>query len=261
MILAKLGAGSVDYDEYAGGALAGMCPLKLGPTMFKRTTTALLLVIATLQWTAGDAAAQSTSSTYLLRQQLGSDSYLWEPMLTGRRLPQRAPLVNPAARAKSQSYARAQAPANVLPAYGAAAPQLDSAAQSVLNYYGARQAAANLQPSPRPRFIPNGARTTTAPATRPFTNADAGPTVSPYLNLFREDFDESIPNYHAFVRPQLQQQRANRRQQAEIERLERQVRAAEAAPAPTGAYGAMPATGRTAARFGDTGQFYGAGRR
>jgi hypothetical protein len=49
------------------------------------------------------------------------------------------------------------------------------------------------------------------------------PTVSPYLNLLRPEDDLALPNYFAFVRPQLEQQRVNRQQQLEIERLGSQV--------------------------------------
>ena len=37
------------------------------------------------------------------------------------------------------------------------------------------------------------------------------PTISPYLNLFRPNFG-AIPNYYAFVRPQLDQQAINLQQ-------------------------------------------------
>jgi hypothetical protein len=42
------------------------------------------------------------------------------------------------------------------------------------------------------------------------------PTVSPYLNLLRNDNDNAggLPNYYALVRPQLQQQSINQQQRA-----------------------------------------------
>jgi hypothetical protein len=40
------------------------------------------------------------------------------------------------------------------------------------------------------------------------------PTVSPYLNLFRQnEFDQVLPNYHALVRPLQRQQEVNQQQQ------------------------------------------------
>jgi len=40
----------------------------------------------------------------------------------------------------------------------------------------------------------------------------ARPTVSPYLNLLRNDNASGVPNYYGLVRPQLQQQAINRQQ-------------------------------------------------
>jgi hypothetical protein len=51
---------------------------------------------------------------------------------------------------------------------------------------------------------------------KPFGNYSAAPTVSPYLNLFREDLSgESDLNYQTLVRPQLRQQEFNDRAQRE----------------------------------------------
>ena len=51
-------------------------------------------------------------------------------------------------------------------------------------------------------------------SSKPFTGYSADPTTSPYLNLFREDFDgNSDFNYHTLVRPQLQQQQFQRQVQ------------------------------------------------
>jgi hypothetical protein len=88
--------------------------------------------------------------------------------------------------------------------------------------------------------------------TKPFESASQRPTVSPYLNLYREEDDESAPNYFAFVRPALQQQDANRRQQSEIQRLQRQLqRAANYTPASP----AATASG-SSARYLDTAHYY-----
>jgi hypothetical protein len=39
------------------------------------------------------------------------------------------------------------------------------------------------------------------------------PTVSPYINLFREDLRSPLPNYYTFVRPLQQQYQINQTQQ------------------------------------------------
>ncbi len=58
-----------------------------------------------------------------------------------------------------------------------------------------------------------------SPANKPFASYSPSPTVSPWLNLFREDLDGSSDlNYQTLVRPQLQQQQFN--QQLERRGLE-----------------------------------------
>ncbi len=69
------------------------------------------------------------------------------------------------------------------------------------------------------------------------------PTVSPYLNLFRNNFNNPLPNYQTFVRPMQEQQRANqefsrqfRRQSMQINRLQtdQQLLQRQTQAAPTG---------------------------
>jgi hypothetical protein len=87
---------------------------------------------------------------------------------------------------------------------------------------------------------------------KPFQSRSDEPTVSPYLNLYRdEERGAAIPNYFTYVRPQLEQLEANRAQQREVQQLRAQLQSASAAAAPQ--FGAQ----RTAAQFMDTGQFYG----
>jgi hypothetical protein len=53
-------------------------------------------------------------------------------------------------------------------------------------------------------------------SSKPFGSYSPAPTVSPYLNLFREDLDgQSDLNYQTLVRPQLRQQEFNERLQRE----------------------------------------------
>ncbi len=91
---------------------------------------------------------------------------------------------------------------------------------------------------------------------KPFQGFESGPTVSPYLNLYRnEDDGESAPNYYAFVRPQVEQTEANRNQQIELQKLQRQLQSTTVV---TPRYrGAVPSTTGAAARFMDTAQFFG----
>jgi hypothetical protein len=63
------------------------------------------------------------------------------------------------------------------------------------------------------------------PNSKPFSNVQRQPTLSPYLNLERDGGDSlgGLPNYFTFVRPALEQEQVNRRQQREIQDLNRQV--------------------------------------
>ncbi|TWT99800.1 hypothetical protein Pla108_07430 [Botrimarina colliarenosi] len=88
---------------------------------------------------------------------------------------------------------------------------------------------------------------------KPFAAASTGPTISPYLNLFRTDSSSAAPNYYTFVRPMQDQYEANRLQQAQMQTLQRQVQQATyLSPATSVAGGA---------RYGETGHYYGGWRR
>lgn len=84
--------------------------------------------------------------------------------------------------------------------------------------------------------IPNVGQTTTRPSARiglgvggspagkPFTSFSPSPTVSPYLNLFREDFDgNSDFNYNTLVRPMLQQEQFNQQMQRQSMEISRRL--------------------------------------
>jgi hypothetical protein len=67
---------------------------------------------------------------------------------------------------------------------------------------------------------------------KPFAGVSTRPTVSPYLNLFREDLDGfSDFNYQTLVRPQLQQQEINQNLQRQQQELSANVQAMVAKPA------------------------------
>ncbi len=90
-------------------------------------------------------------------------------------------------------------------------------------------------------------------ANKPFSGVAQGPTISPYLNLFRDESQNAAPNYYAFVRPQQEQYEAARAQQAQLQQLQRQVQQTSYRTPATNVAGG--------ARFGDTGRFYNGWRR
>lgn len=132
-----------------------------------------------------------------------------------------------------------------------------------LKFFGGESARQTLeQMPPRPSFT-SETRSASAAAPRghkPFQHASRGPTISPYLNLDRPETSEELPNYFAFVRPQVEQNEINRRQQRELLKLERQVQTAAYGTAAATAGSTTPTTGH-GTRFGDTGRYYGGWRR
>ena len=81
------------------------------------------------------------------------------------------------------------------------------------------------------------------PTTKPFSGVSAGPTISPYLNLFREDLDGiSDLNYQTLVRPQLQQQEINQNLQRQQQEISGRVQQLVAQPAfnPQGSQSQFP---------------------
>jgi hypothetical protein len=66
--------------------------------------------------------------------------------------------------------------------------------------------------------------------TKPFSGFSQGPTVSPYLNLFRTDANGAVNplNYNTLVEPQLRQQQLNKQQQQENTQTTRRLQAISA---------------------------------
>jgi hypothetical protein len=95
------------------------------------------------------------------------------------------------------------------------------------------------------------------PAAKPFSGASTRPTVSPYLNLFREDLEGfSDFNYQTLVRPQLQQMEINQDLQRRQQEINANVQALSAQPAfnPQGSQSQYP-TGHTTS-FRNLSHFY-----
>jgi hypothetical protein len=129
-------------------------------------------------------------------------------------------------------------------------------------YFGGSSARATLSQVPRRAPIQSAPPQLMRAPSKPFETIHHEPTISPYLNLYRnEDNNEGAPNYHTFVRPYQEQIETNRVQQREIQRLRGQLQGISSTIA-TPQYGeaALPVTG-TRSRYMDTAQFYGGWRR
>jgi hypothetical protein len=93
--------------------------------------------------------------------------------------------------------------------------------------------------------------------TKPFTNYQPGPTVSPYLNLFRVDLSgNNALNYNTLVEPQLRQQQMNQQlQRQEMQTARRlQAIAAQSAFNPQGSREEFPTGHQTVFQY--TGRYY-----
>jgi hypothetical protein len=92
----------------------------------------------------------------------------------------------------------------------------------------------------------------TSSASKPFSSFTPDPTVSPYMNLFRTDFEgNSDLNYNTLVRPMLQQQAVNQQVQRQSMALQRQLQsvAAQSDFNPQGARDVYPTGHQTAFRY------------
>lgn len=143
--------------------------------------------------------------------------------------------------------------------YQASAPVINNQIRPALNFYGGNPARATLSQFPARSPIQAGPQQPMQRQIKPFNAIYREPTISPYMNLYREENDaEGAPNYFAFVRPQMEQNAANRAQHDELQRLTRQVQGRGRAPAAPQQYQSTATSGRsTPARYMDTAQFYG----
>jgi hypothetical protein len=169
---------------------------------------------------------------YTARIALGADAYTYENASTPVRPRRVTPAANP-----------------VSPA------PIDPTADRVLNFYGGEQARRTLAQMPTRATGTTSVGRPMVRNTKPFNTVVKTPTVSPYLNLYREDEGDAAPNYYAFVRPQQDQMEANARAAASLQRLQGQLRQAEGRPM------GGNTVNSAASRYGDTGRYYGNWRR
>lgn len=161
----------------------------------------------------------------------------------------------PAASSSAHSAAIEPQPLAVEPRFTAPAQRSTPNRPPIVSFSGQITNPAAV-PTPQRMPIQPAVSPPAAQSSKPFENTAGPGTISPYLNLFREDTDaEVLPNYYAFVRPQLEQREANRRQQQELQQLERQMQGGPmAAGASMGT--ANSGTRRLPGRFMNTAQFY-----
>jgi hypothetical protein len=136
--------------------------------------------------------------------------------------------------APGQSYP-ATTPFNQLTGYSGNQPRQGSTlatGSASLNQMALRNAQQAMQQSYAPSMGMSGAGRiglglgTSYSGSKPFTGFSQGPTVSPYLNLFRVDQNGFQGfNYSTLVQPQLQQQQVNRQQERQIQQTSGRLQA------------------------------------
>ena len=133
---------------------------------------------------------------------------------------------------------------------------LPGQARDAIAFYGTHQ---TMQTPPARPINTFSNRSSTAPVSgpraKPFANTRPDPVISPYLDLYRQESDETVPNYFTFVRPQLEQYNASLKQREKIQRLERTVQQYSAGGQSFQAQTGVPGTGHRV-RFLDTAQYY-----
>lgn len=108
-------------------------------------------------------------------------------------------------------------------------------------------AAAPAARSPRPAPVTPTPPRVSPRRAKPFSDTVLQPTVTPYLALSLLETNAGLPNYHLFVKPQLDQQRQAQVQQYQQQQMQQELRAASLP--------AAPATG-SAARFQNYNGYY-----
>lgn len=182
---------------------------------------------------------------YALRTSIGDQAYLWELRNQQAQLrSQGTPQPNRSTGVTTSAY--------YIPNAASGARQVVPVTGAVANYPGGnnQQAAFNQTPT-RPSYIRPATATGsgTLGSAKPFQGVDryGTPTVSPYLQLFRQEIEEAAPNYHAFVRPQLERQQERQRQQRD---------ALQARPVRRTSTASTPSAGLHSSRFRNTGRYY-----
>ncbi|QDS97329.1 hypothetical protein [Adhaeretor mobilis] len=107
----------------------------------------------------------------------------------------------------------------------------------------------------QPAAIQTVATSPARPQRKPFSNVTQQSNISPYLALDYQESEFAIPNYYAYVRPQLQQRQRQQRQTSQIRNLQNEVRQVAAPPGAPSATDGVANTGH-ATQFLNVGGYY-----
>jgi hypothetical protein len=124
------------------------------------------------------------------------------------------------------------------------AQKQNSRLNPALRYFGGKNAQIVYQQPPARKQLPAPQPVQVTRASKPFSGKVTDSTITPYLNLDIRQSDVGIPNYYAFVRPQLDQQRTNQLQSRQMQRMQRDLRMASV-PGIASPNGGIPTTGHS----------------
>ena len=113
-----------------------------------------------------------------------------------------------------------------------------------LRYFGGKNAQTVYQQPTIRQQLPQPQPVHVARASKPFSGTVRTSTITPYLNLDVRQSEVGLPNYYAFVKPQLDQQRTNQKQTQRMQRMQRDLRMAST-PGIVSPDGGIPTTGHS----------------
>jgi hypothetical protein len=113
-----------------------------------------------------------------------------------------------------------------------------------MRYFGGKNAQTVYQQPTTGQLLPKPQPVQVTRAGKPFSGTVRSSTITPYLNLDVRQSDVGLPNYYAFVRPKLEQQRTNQRQRQRMQRMQSELRMAST-PGIMSSEGGIPTTGHS----------------
>lgn len=171
-----------------------------------------------------------------------------------------APNAAPSGSAEKSTSSETTRPANHLPTV--VEPPMKSHSRPLVNPYASNSAQNAMRKMPQPMQVqaaaPAPARHPSRVQGKPFQNFNNEPAISPYLSLYQNNSNQNVLlNYYTTVRPQLDQIDANKKQEAEIQKLRSQVQNSGGSGVRQAVYEPAGSEGMTeSAHYMDTAQFY-----
>jgi hypothetical protein len=140
-------------------------------------------------------------------------------------------------------------------------PQFKNHSRPLVNPYTSASAQSAMSKMPHPMPVQSApARQPTRLRGKPFQALNSEPAISPYLSLYQNNSNQNqLLNYYTVVRPQMEQIEANKKQEAEIQKLRSQVQnSGQSGAVRQASFGDTSSSeGMTvSAHYMDTAQFY-----